>query len=685
MASKTFKASWVAIYRSDRNSYYGTSTPVKSGGNEGFNSFIGFNSGQILDAIESSKTTPKVILHMRVTNSGNFDLGMHRLSSNTKTSTMPFYRYTGRALVPDTGWREYDITKFNIALSGYSGVDTFEEALKAGFQGIVLYSQTGTNLGEAYGVTNNSNHLYIEVQGTWNTKPGKPTITYPKAGVSVDGKVTLQGTAAKDSEQSAGSLKYQWRIYDGTWHNLSLGSAGTVNRSVDFSSYKETSAAKVSLRAYDGSLYGDWVTSSAFTINHNKPPSSPSNMEPKGGALYDRTQDIRFTWKHNDQDRQSKFNFRWRKKGASSWNTVSRTTTNNFYIAPAMTFPVGDIEWQVQTFDQKGLSSPYSSTNIFYATEESNAPIIVTPSQDEIVTIPDPVIQWSSVDQAYFEIEVLSGDSVIWKAESFSDVKGYSIEEELSNDTDYTVRVRVRSDKGLWSSWSEVDFSTSFTPPDIPEVNLNIRPEDAAIEVSVFNSDSSEGEAPAVAYNEVFRKVYGSSEEYKRVSSYLATNSYWIDYTPGSGIVYEYMVRSWGVNGAYIDSIPVLGQVQFKDSWLTLVNRPNDRLILKFNPSRSIKRSVKRTMMEFNGREFPVAEFGSGQSKDIDVSFDIRDDQEIEVLYYFLESKSTILYRDSRGRKEYVTIDSVNVDDKFPRGYTVSLTLNRVDYLEGLG
>lgn len=397
MASKTFKSTWVGIYREDTNSYYGTSTPVRTAGAQGYTSFIGFNAGQIIDALESSKTTPKVILHMRVTNSGAFDLGMHRLASNTRASGVPYYRYTGRALKPDTGWREYDITKFNISLSGYSGVDTFEEALRAGFQGIVLYSARGQDYGEAYGYTNNSNHLYIEVQGTWNTKPGKPAITYPTAGVSVDERLELKGKAASDAEQSAGSLRYQWRIFDGAWHTLGLTSAGSINRTVDISGYKETSVARVSVRAYDGELYGDWVTSNVFTINHNKPPSEPSNMTPKGGALYDRTQDIRFTWNHNDQDRQSKFNFRWRKKGANSWNTVSRNTVNNFYIAAGMTFPVGDIEWQIQTFDQKGLSSPYSSTVIFYATEATNAPTIISPTQDESISDPRPAFQWLSL------------------------------------------------------------------------------------------------------------------------------------------------------------------------------------------------------------------------------------------------------------------------------------------------
>ena len=683
MASKIFKCTWVGVYREDTNSYSSTSSPVKTAGSQGYNSYIGFNAGQILDALESSKTTPKVILHMRVTNSGAFDLGMHRSATNTKSNGLPFYRYTGRALKPDTGWKEYDITSFSITLSGYPGVNTFQKALNAGFQGIVLYSQRGEDYGEAYGYTNNSDHLYIEVQGTWNTKPGKPGITYPKAGVSVQGKVELQGTGTTDAEQSASSLKYQWRIYDGSWHTLSLGNAGVINRTVDFSSYKETSAAKVSLRAYDGELYGDWVTSSAFTINHNKPPSTPSNMVPKGGALYDRTQDIRFTWKHNDQDQQSKFNFRWRKQGESTWNTVSRTTVNNFYIAPSMTFPVGDIEWQVQTFDQRGLSSPYTSTVLFYATEATNSPTITYPIQGEIISIPDPVIEWSSVDQDYFEIEVLSGGIVVWRKEVYSPVKGYTVEQELSNDTDYTVRLRVRSEKGLWSDWNEVDFKTSFIPPNIPEVGLSVRPEEAAIEISIYNGPS-EGDIPEVTYNEIFRRVYDSGEDYQLISTSIDPDMYWIDYTPGSGIVYEYMVRSWGVNGTYIDSVSVLGRVDFMDSWLIISDDPETRLIFKYNPGRSVKKSVKRSLMEFNGREYPVAEFGSGRATAIDLSFDIREDHEISVIYEFLERRSTLLYRDGRGRREFVTIDNVDVTDKIPRGYSIKMTLDRVDYLEAI-
>ena len=681
MASRKFKCTWVGVYREDTDKYVNANI-VRTGGGTGYNSYIGFNGAQILGAIESSKTTPKVILHFNVTDTGTFDLGMHRETNNRKANGLPFYRYTGRSFNPSKGWASYDITKFNIALSGYSGVDTFEEALGAGFQGIVLYGARGANGGVAHGYTNNSNHLYIEVQGTWNTKPGKPGITYPKSGNSVDGKIELKGTAASDAEQSAGSLRYQWRIYDGTWHNLSLGSAGIVNKTVDFSGYKETSAAKVGLRAYDGEFYSDWVNSQVFTINHNKPPSEPSNLNPKGGTLIDRTQDILFSWAHNDQDRQSRFIFRWRVKGELEWKTVDRKTVNNFYIVPANTFPVGEIEWQVQTFDQRGLSSPFSTSAIFYATEATNAPTIIYPEAGELISDPSPSFQWTSIDQDFFQLEVLSGENIIWQIESNSDVKGFTIGTELSNETDYTARLRVKTEFGLWSDWAILDFTTSFLPPQEPEINLVIHPEDGAIEIGIFNPPP-EDDVPEVSHNEIFRKVYNGSGDFIKIKNYVENSSYWIDYTPGSGVTYEYMVRSWGVNGTYVDSPPLLGMVEFKDSLITVVSNPDYKVELKYNPTRSIQKSVKRTLMEFNGRPYPVAEFGTGMNNNIDLSFHIRDQTELNLLDGLLELKETLLYRDSRGRREFVTMDQLSISDKFPRGYTVNMTFNRVDYREG--
>ena len=682
MASKKFKTTWVGVYRDDTNKYVNANI-VRTGNSPGYNSYIGFNAAQLLEAIESSSTTPKVILHFNVTTAGTFDFGMHRDSYNRKANGLPYYRYAGKSFTPSKGWASYDITKFDITLSGYSGVDTFEEALRAGFQGIVLYGARGARGGVAHGYTNNSNHLYIEIQGTWNTKPGKPSITYPTSGEIINEKVTLRGTPASDSEQSETELRYQWQIYDGSWNILPMTNSGRIDYTLDFSQYKETSAAKVGLRAYDGELYGDWVYSPVFTINHNKPPAMPTNLTPRGGEKQDRTQDLTLRWKHNDQDNQSKFDLRWRAKGTETWKVISRNTVNEYAVFKADTFPMGEIEWQVKTYDQRGLESPFSTITIFYATEASDSPTILQPAQNETIPISRPDIHWSSVDQTYFNLEILSGDTEIWSVTEQSNVKSYTVGIDLSNNTDYRARLRILSDNGFWSAWEEVNFHTSFTPPVQPEPGILIDEENGVIEISVTNPPPEQLE-PDVTHNELFRRDYAKQGELIKISDSIEPNSYYRDYAPASGVIYEYIARAWGANGTYSDSVPILAQVNFSDAFLSQVTNPNNRIKLRINPTRSINRKVNRVMRSFNGRAFPVAEFGQRNEAGIRVTYTVLDNADIDTLERLLNAREILLYRDMRGRREFVTIEEITITDRFPRGYNVDMSMDRVDYKEGL-
>jgi len=686
MATKQFKATWVGIYKARTSSYYGSNSPVRVGGSDGYNSYVGFNYQAIADAIEQSSTPIKAYLYFYVTDPAEVDLGFHKETADRKASGLPYYRYAGKAWRPDSvGWVRYDITSFSdIAL----GIDTFPEAIHNGWTGIVLYGATGGSYGTAHGVTNNSNHIYIEIEGTWNTPPSSPSITYPTNGMSLDGMETLKGSPATDSEQSQGTLRYQWGIFDGSWHYLPLTQPGTVHINVDFSQYKETSAAKVSLRAFDGELYGPWVYSPPFTINHNKPPGVPSELYPVGGRRIDRTQDQRFSWVHNDDDPQSAYIFRWRLKGETSWNEISRNTPNNYHIIAAGTLPVGEIEWMVQTFDQRGLSSPFSTTALFYSTEATNAPTIIDPVSNEVMADPRPTIQWSSVEQDQFEMMLrLASDSEtsipIWSISQASKVKGYQIGVDLANNTEYSIYLRVRSETGFWSDWDEVTFRTSFTPPNQAEVELYVDDDNGSITVSIRNPDPTDVSVPNVVRNEVYRRVDGT-REFLKIANQVAPDSYFVDHTPASGLNYEYMVRSWGDNGTYMDSIPHSGTVTFLHTYLMLASDPESRIRLMYNPSRSIKKAVERTLMKFSGRKDRVAEYGEFEEKDLDLSFTVRSLEDVYKMEALIDARETLLYRDGRGRRHFVSIGSLQINEAGINRYEISFQANKVDYKEGM-
>lgn len=482
MARKAFNLSWVGVYKSSSNSYHKSNTPIAVGGSPGYNTYIGIPSS-VKDAIKTSKTTARIYLRMRViTPGGDWAVGGHKETYNKAGGTMPWYRYIAppiRGL--STGWREIDIT------------DRFKNSyLNGTYTGFVLYGQTSDPYGEAYGKTGNSNQAQIIVEGTWNTAPSAPgSFTNPKSSTVADESVSVSWGAGKDSEDSASKLRYDLEFYNGSsWSSVTTTGSGVTSYTYSLRGKAETSRARFRARTVDtGGLKSGWTYSPYFTINHNKPPSRPTNMTPNGGKRIDRTAALRMTWRHNDDGAQAGFRIRWRTVSANgskgSWKYVPSSTgfvntTSQYYDVSANTFPLGEIEWQVKTKDQQGEESPWSNPERFYAGEASQAPIWLHPEPGAIINESQMVADWSSLDQIQYELQLLdSNGAVLWSENSIASNKstlvGYSLEDEKS----YTIRIRIVGEQSaLWSDWSSADFTTQFEPPPKPTLLVQTEGED---------------------------------------------------------------------------------------------------------------------------------------------------------------------------------------------------------------
>ncbi|WP_306010531.1 hypothetical protein [Bacillus sp. MMSF_3328] len=682
MASKTFKATWMGQYTASNAAYYGASNPIRVGGGSWFHSYLGFDKNGILAAINSSKTAARVYLNVYVTKGAEFDVGYHKEGSNKASNGLPFYRYGNIHPILGTGWQRIDLTDAPLQTEGTAG---FKNIMNAGYTGPVLYGGNGATQGEAYGVTNNQFHIYIEVTGTWNTAPGAPKITAPTAGQSVDKTFELKGTAAADAEQSSTGLRYEWGIRDGsgTWQYLGFGAYGVINKVVDFTNYAEGTNAQVALRANDGELTGPWAYSSLFTISHNKAPGAPTDLAPVGGAQRDRTQAITFSWVHNDADGQSAYDFRWRLQGNELWNESGKiSTTSKTRLVAANTFPQGAIEWQVRTYDQASLVGPWSATAIFNATEASDAPVISSPVMNAIIPTSRVNVTWTAAEQDEYELQLVQAGIVVWTESQVSNNRVVEIPYDLLNNTSYQIRLRTRLSTELWSAWAEVTVNTSFTTPATPEVTLFEWVEEGAIDIRINNPVTGTVGEPNVEYNDIYRRVYGTDDPYVRIAHNVSNNGAFRDYTPASGVTYEYYVRAWGDNGTFQDSLTNTILITLSDTVISLASNPLRVVRLEYNPSRSVSRKKERQMMQFNGRTFPVAEFGLFETWNISLNFTVRDRVSLDVLLEIIDSKETMLYRDARGRREFVTVDAVDVDDRFPDGYNVKFSPERVEYNE---
>jgi hypothetical protein len=496
MATKTYNLSWMRQFRASNNTYYGSGTPIRVGNSEGFHSYLGIPP-QVRTDLKSSRSGTTMKLRLYVTNATpEWDIGRHKLAGSSEPSytTMPWYNYLKPIQGFGTGWLEITLT--NDFMSDYEN---------GTYQGLVLYSGTGSNwFGSASNTGDTS--AQIVITGDWNDPPNMPTITYPKGGEIVDKSLTVKWTKPTDPDGDA--LKYQVAFMDGDgsgWKYFETA-YGATQLTVDTSNGVEGSRARIAVRAYDGQEWSGYRYSNYFTIDHNRKPSQPTQLSPANGSVADLTDVVRFSWKHNDDGAQAGYQLAWREVNSDgvvgSWThipsyTTFSNTTNQFYNMPANKLPAGTIEWTVRTKDQQGETSDYANYVRFKASEPTNAPVMLTPIDTELINTTRVTAQWSSLNQ--LEYEVILTDSTgaeLFRELKASSVKLVQIPVDLKNNSQFTLKVRVKdSTSQLWSEYTTTNFGTSFTPPTVPVIK---RTEDAGSGViNVFYASADSNIMPA--------------------------------------------------------------------------------------------------------------------------------------------------------------------------------------------
>lgn len=685
MAQKSFPASWVGVYRASSNSYAG-GINIRGGGSNQSNTYIGIPAS-VKDALESSKTTPKLYFKMNVTNPGEFDFGAHKESYNKAGGTMPWYRYIGLHPNYGTGWQTTNLTS-----------DFMNDFLRGTYDGIVIYGASSNEV-VAHGRTGDSNQAVFIVDGTWNAPPKTPgAFTNPKASTVATTTVALAWGAGSDEETPVSDLSYELGFYNGSkWANSWTVAKGIRSYNFSLAGKPETSRAKFRVRSVDPQgLKSGWRESPYFRINHNKAPAKPTKLTPVGGKIVLRDSTIRATWKHNDDGVQAGYRLAWRTVASNgttgAWTHIPSYTgwansTSSYHDFSPNTFPLGEIEWNVKTKDQQGLESPWSAHERFYAGEVSDAPIWLTPLSGDILNSSTLVADWSSLDQERYQIELYSSAGVkLWSEDETASNKSTLIGYALENNQTYTLKIRVINKlSGLWSSYSEVTFDTQFIPPVKPLLDIQtMDTEGNSLDVVSLSWQNDDTDQPTpTSYIQIFRREYNALVEqpWTMLADNQAPNNSMTDYTPASDQVYEYMARAWGENKTFSDSDIKEVIISLSNSFLQKANSPADLLVMEVE-ERDQEFSMSGAMMLFANRQKPVFEFGIHEQVSLPIKFYIESIAEFRSIVNFLRTRETFLYRDNVGRRLFCTISDFSVKDLAVNGFEISLTLNEVDRAE---
>ena len=410
----------------------------------------------------------------------------------------------------------------------------------------------------------------------------------------------------------------------------------------------------------------------------------PTPIHPVGGEVKNIAETIRFEWRHNSPFEQKSFELMYRPVNAPSWTTVNQESSDQFYELPANTLTSGTYEWRVRTTSEFDFISSWSLTSVFNVAYTSQSPIIIRPTPNQVMPTQNLTVEWQAIpNQEEYEIRLfeMPGNILVRQRQEINSSNSFTFRGWLENGKSYTLQVRIREENQLWSPWVTIPITVQYTEPAKPILHFVEDEELSAVKVFIENPPPV-GTEPVVVLQDLYRREPGG--DWIKIAENLPNNGQFIDYTPVGDTV-EYRVNAIGNNLVRVDSDIFTTGIKIKDAIISLVNNPVEFVRLIMDPERSFTKNFNATKMRFIGRKRPIVEFGESMEFDGNLSF-LVEEKDLHVLDELATMQETLIYRDSRKRKHYVTIESISVEDviQFLNYFRVQITLMEVDYKEGV-
>jgi hypothetical protein len=232
------------------------------------------------------------------------------------------------------------------------------------------------------------------------------------------------------------------------------------------------------------------------------------------------------------------------------------------------------------------------------------------------------------------------------------------------------VRVTVKDTSAHYSTWAEDAISTDYAVPAVPSF-VAAKKKDS-IELTITNPTSAE----PVIRNDIYRL---EGEEYIRIGSTAGT--VYTDWSAGSG-VQSYKVAAVGASG---EAMSAVAEVDFDmtGTYLTVIDDTEHPFRVKYNVIDQNSAEHNVTLVEYAGREKPVAEFGDVIQRSVYVTFDSNDAGEYERLNQMLKRQCVLLFRNAREKLYGIATNlTEQPQDYHKTAYNLSFVISEIEHSE---
>lgn len=342
----------------------------------------------------------------------------------------------------------------------------------------------------------------------WETSP--QFYTTPKAATGVSATLSGSTVTVRWTNQSKVAthldLQQSTRAPGGAWSAWTYVSGATKlppsvsSRTVSGLSPATEYRWRVQTAVDSPDLYAH--SSASNVIAPATPPAAPTLLAPPAMVLEG---EVELRWRHASLDGsgQSQAQIEWQADGGEVQQvTISGATTSH-----TLSLLVGGYQWRARTRGTHAEFGPFSGWSTFNAV---GLPTVTILAPDGEIPASRVRVEWAYDDpaapQAGYTVELLDADgatlTVVDRAGAETSV---TVPYQLTDATDYGVRVTARSGTGFDSTPAYTAFRTAFIPPAAPDVDIDWDPETGTAVVSVTNptaaSAAAQLEAASVAAN----------------------------------------------------------------------------------------------------------------------------------------------------------------------------------------
>ena len=415
-------------------------------------------------------------------------------------------------------------------------------------------------------------------------------------------------------------------------------------------------------------------------------PDPPTNLSPSSNARINANQNNNFTWTHNGHgDTQGAYQLQIFRvsDGALIVDTGKVVSATSQHTIVAATLANGvNYQWKGKTWNSADLESSYSSLASFYT---SQSPVVsITDPPDEgvynkgLLTVTWDYSDLDSDPQNRYRAILMDEDEVV--LEDSGEVVNANTSHEFATplETDIVYQVSVQVWDTTDQSGSDLSvFTADFQAPATPLIEVTIN--ETYINIDITNPDPV-GEEPTVLYNHLYRREAGETT-WQRIIAELPVNGEYDDYAVASEIVYEYRVVAVGENLTAASSTVQSASITLLTVYLHPVSDPTAIIPVRIT-ARSISIDYDRVQIRYQGRTRPVSEFGIMREVSIPIKSVPLNTAALDAFVALADRREVFCYRDTFGRKEFVTMAGVSITDIKPMYHEFSATLDGVSYSE---